>query len=623
MNIYFASQVTISSSVLYTTTTSSHTESCITTMAGKRKSNDEPPRLPVKRNPRSSRNEDEEPLMEAEGGEDQQTNSTDETRDENRTRGSDDALGENEKKEAEVKARLKERSDNLQRAQKEAHTENFYDKLQEITDIKSAPKRSQDKRRLRQLFKEVNGATQLKPKVREEKAMQRKIAEAIYEDSLYYQIPERRATFEEHIDVLGTKPEDGKKIFKPNRAPMLWNRYDEMKQPVEEVIESYVLGKVGVTENIDHRNVGPDDLHRRVPPSRRTHVGLGRKIPGEKTDPLQLNLDHEAIEERMVVEEDENRNRDNTVITHSERRAAETQLLENLPTNLYVNDIVPTARDLSNTRQTNGLFLAAGERSSDWLDSYDQMDIVKPGFIAVEDNKIRSINEGDDVSTISEQTGDRSEDNQQPEEGVKGLLNEFCVGKREHKQYRHLYTTTWAETTYGRREREHAHMILQPSSPVESPPHSPISHKKIPADLQRASSDFLKYEQKFRDQYGIKYPQWPQFSALRKSSGGGGYKVAYGPLDIDALPKNLRPGAFEIKSLLGQDNRFVLPAPDGTSMRLLREALNEPCSPPRSESTPVEDEKSDDEGDLFRISYVEGSRIEDGGDGYGGGGGAQ
>jgi hypothetical protein len=93
-------------------------------------------------------------------------------------------------------------------------------------------------------------------------------------------------------------------------------------------------------------------------------------MPGRRTDPLQLNLNHEAIEARRGVEEDENRDRDNPVRTHSERRHAETRLFADPPTvrlrnDLYVNNIVPTARDLSNTRQANGVFLAVGERSSD------------------------------------------------------------------------------------------------------------------------------------------------------------------------------------------------------------------------------------------------------------------
>jgi hypothetical protein len=241
------------------------------------------------------------------------------------------------------------------------------------------------------------------------------------------------------------------------------------------------------------------------------------------------------------------------------------------------------------------------------------MGIVKPGFIAVEQNKILDIVEGDDVSMTLEHTGYRSEDNQQSEGGVEGLLNEFCAGKREEKEYRHIYTTAWAETTYGRRERKHVHMMVQPSSPVESPPHSPISPETILADLPKVIPDSRKYDQKIRDQYGVRYPQWPQFSASRKSYGGGGYKVAYGPLDIDALPENLRPQAFEVKNLLDQKSMFILPAPDGTSMRLLREALNEPYGSPLSESPPVEDEESDDEGDLFRVSYIEGSRVEGGG----------
>jgi nicotinamide mononucleotide adenylyltransferase len=146
---------------------------------------------------------------------------------------------ENEQTKAKVRADPKKRRDKLQRAQKEAHTEGFYNKLQEITDIKNAPAKSRDNKRLRQLFKEVNGATQLQPEVRRGKAIAQKVAEAMYEDSIYYQIPERRNMYLQDL-VEKTK----KRVFKLGRAAMWWNRVDDVTKPIERILESYELGHV-------------------------------------------------------------------------------------------------------------------------------------------------------------------------------------------------------------------------------------------------------------------------------------------------------------------------------------------------------------------------------------------
>ena len=86
--------------------------------------------------------------------------------------------------------------------------------------------------------------------------------------------------------------------------------------------------------------------------------------------------------------------------------------------------------------------------------------------------------------------------------------------------------------------------------------------------------------------------------------------MTYEPLDIAALPKNLQEQHSLGTPALDESGRYALPAPDGTSMRLLREALNEPCQPPRRFVATGEEEESDDEGDLFREAYLEGSRVQ-------------
>jgi hypothetical protein len=528
-----------------------------------------------------------------------------------------------------LEAQRKKLTERLTRATIAANIAGFDETIQKLKELEEDPERYDENiSQYEKLCKEVGGANNTKEEVRRAKHDARTNTMAVYEDSLYFQVPERRKHYPEHIDEI--KKGAKKRIFKKGRAPMLWNRNVGHEKSIEKIIESYERDHVGMPERLEHGRTGPSDLHLHVPHTRRTRIGLGRPEPPVSIPPLELNLDHEAIEARRRVEEDSNKDRNNQAITHSERRAAETRLLDDplisrLSTDLYVNTVIPTARSLSNMRETSGLFLAAAERSSDWLDSYDQMDIVRPGFIAVESNRVQGLIEGDNLLGTSEKVGDNSEDDQQPK--ADGLLNEFCAEKRNHKEYVYLYTTTWAETTYGRREREHAHMDVRPSSPVLSPPHSPIYPTKadgqtihIPTDVPRDDSEtFQKYRNKFKDQYGVNYFQWPHFSDLREDvmrkkprhkKPLRGFGVQYDPLDVDALPENLRPGGFEMGELLDEHNRFKLPAADGTSMRLLREALNEPYRPPGSGAPPRDDEESDDEGDLFCDSYMEGSRVE-------------
>jgi hypothetical protein len=308
---------------------------------------------------------------------------------------------------------------------------------------------------------------------------------------------------------------------------------------------------------------------------------------------------------------------------HSLRQAREAEAI-GTATGIYFSDKVPTARSLDRIRLQSGLFVAAGESSHDWNVSYDQMDIVKTGCIAVEKGKL--VDEEGKLKDSSGNSEEHLEDakgmgekaptidvaEQYPEDGVEGLLNEFCRDKQPHKEYTLVPTTAFAEISYGRREREHAHLNLQPSSPVLSPPHSPIfmdapaGKPVIPVDVPEKHEAFHRNRRQFQDPYGVNYRQWPAFKGSRQ---GRGFKVTYEPLDIAALPKNLQEQHNSGTPALDESGRFALPAPDGTSMRLLREALNEPCQPPRR-FVATGEEESDDEGDLFREAYLEGSRVQ-------------
>jgi hypothetical protein len=102
----------------------------------------------------------------------------------------------------------------------------------------------------------------------------------------------------------------------------------------------------------------------------------------------------------------------------------------------------------------------------------------------------------------------------------------------------------------------------------------------------------------------VNYRNWQHFNNKPQ---GEGFKIAYEPLDVAALPKNHQSRYHNGKGLLNGSNRFIYPAPEGIGMRLLREALSEPYRPPVWEKR-VNDgdgEESDDEGDLFMLSYRE------------------
>jgi hypothetical protein len=378
-------------------------------------------------------------------------------------------------------------------------------------------------------------------------------------------------------------------------------------------------------EEVDYEAMGPDELHVRVPATRRTRVGLGQPDPPVDLPAIELHVNREAIEAKRKYIEDKNEMR-GVEGSHSERRAREVESLARLPTNLYVNNIVPTAGNWrpGRTRLESGVFLSAGETSRDWITSFDHPDLVKPGVIPVEPHLFAgpSIKNTNSENIMNDETRDMLGENttrleeRQQNDGVDGLLNEFCEPKRPHKSFRLVETTVWSEATYGRREREYAYMDVRPPSPVVSPPHSPIYPQKtaehtihIPADVPRESARFEEYRKKFKDQYGVNYRDFPHF---RDAQPGHGYKIAYEPLDLAALPENLQAKCLTGEEpLLDENGCFRLPAPEGTSMRLLREASQQPYQPPRrcsQSSDNVDDDESEDEGDLFRQSYLEGAK---------------
>ncbi|KAF2830283.1 hypothetical protein CC86DRAFT_433948 [Ophiobolus disseminans] len=523
-----------------------------------------------------------------------------------------------------LEAQLARLRKTLGATERAASIPNFDQYLQQrAEELYTVPRPPNGQRRMALINKAVGGADNFKPKERRDKHDARKKATGMYEDFLYYQTPERRKNYKEHL--LEEDRRKKRKTFRDGQAPgLLWCDVGNEAR-LRTMFESYERDNVGMIEEL--AVMGPEELHMRVPRARRTRVGLGKPNPPIDLKPMNLNLDTKAIERKRKAIEDTRKEtfndpqpKEEPEETHSERRAREVGTFGRLPTEHYVNSVMPTARDLRRSRQQSGLFLSAAETSYDWNVSYDQLDIIKTGVRPVEPHMIKQLkplpqNSEEEPTQLEVQMDMKKLEHNNP---IDGFLNEFKEPVRPHRTFALFPTTKWAETAYGRREREHAYKDLRPVSPVISPPHSPRGNVPaddewldIPVDITRDSAIFKAYQKKFKDPYCMRNRAWPHFKGREQ---GKGYEVPYEPLDVSALPEKQQLRFREKEGLFDERGWLTLPAPEGTSMRWLREALGEPYrAPEMSESAgPHEDEGSDDEGDLFRQSYLEGSCTQSG-----------
>jgi hypothetical protein len=501
----------------------------------------------------------------------------------------------------------------LTAAERAASIDGFEDHMNERARIKyTVPKPPNLATLMRKINAAVGVAANFEPPTRWRKHLARVEATAMYEDSLYFRVPERRKHYREHID------EEGNIIKRPIKrgAPAaLWmdtGYGDELRA----TFESYERHYVGMTEETNVAAIGPRELHLRVPTTRRTLVGLGQPHPATTIAPINLRFNTEAIEARRREVEDDSENGKNVATdgtpmeeTHTERRAREVELIGHCPTSIYVSETIPTARNVDRMKLDSGLLLSAGETSYDWNESYDQMDIVKLGSLAAEPHMI----DDKDARKLVEKIGIPADSEEEEPQGsdAEGVMNEFSKTKRPHRRFELRTTTPWAEEMYGRREREHAYMDIRPPSPVLSPPHSPIFPSKtaagtlhIPVDVSRDHPNFKEYRSSFKDQYSVNFRDWPHFKTALE---GKGRTVIYEPLDIPSLPDRQQELCNNDPVPLDERGRFAIPAPQGTGMRLLREALRQPYEEPIRPELPGRQVESDDEGDLFRQSYLEGS----------------
>jgi hypothetical protein len=488
---------------------------------------------------------------------------------------------------------------------------------------------------LQQKLKKMEDAVQVQDqrdaKTRNQAHNARSIATAEYEDYLYYQTPQHRFQYDEGIDAAVKKRRNN--IIARGQPPARLSGDEKMLMPKLKLFND---NGVGMLKNLNWQAVPPHELRMRIPRAKRFSVGLGARYGMEPVEPINLRLDVNAIEKRRKEVEDENKDPQMDE-SHSERRKREVELLGRLPTDTFVNHAIPTAKYLGRTRLESGLFIAAGETADDWTTSYDQLDVVAPGRIldlpgtyapelptrGFTANEMEQI-----VGTDGEPTSEE--------------LHEFCKPKTAPYEYHpridddYLEVTSWAEATYGRRERD-VYERMPPCSPINSPPHSPVKSTPfgpyVPNDVSRAQKDFRAYQKRFKDPYGSTSTDWPSFKSESKGKDkpkedgkpgegsksnerhkpeekgkpkGEGFRIVYEPLDVAALPENHQREHHSGEGLLNEAGRLHLPAPDGTSMRLLREALSEPYGPPTTEKMPDEDDDSSDDGfDLFTMSYRE------------------
>jgi hypothetical protein len=318
----------------------------------------------------------------------------------------------------------------LQAAQKAVEISNFDQHLRNRTRAKDLDESDQDEI-IAEAEKAVGKRRKFDRNVRIEAHEQRVVAASLYEDFLYYQTPEYRNNYLEHIDK--DKGKDGNAMRKGQPPALLGEDDSSYDKELRPIIESFERDGVGMTEEA-YQNIGPDFLHVRVPRPRTFAQGLGRPVSPPVLSPMELDIDIEAIEKRRREVEDVNDDPEMSE-SHSERRVRESELLSRPRTGGYDNQALPTAKDLSRTRLESGLFIAAGETWNDWDPSYDHLDLVAPGRI---------------VKLPAKPTSEVEEDE----------IDEFCEPQTTPVQYdagvghHHIEVTPWAEAADGRRERD-------------------------------------------------------------------------------------------------------------------------------------------------------------------------
>jgi hypothetical protein len=414
----------------------------------------------------------------------------------------------------------------------------------------------------------------------------RKYATALYEDFMYYQNPRNRKAYFKKTKRK-TKAEDflAGRVGKTGVIQGLTSD-DHYNQQADPYVRGMRHSHVGVAKRLQRRAVF-QELHVHTPRPDQQMTGLGRP-PFRPVPPLELKLDTDQIEARRL--EVESRTDDETAnleyTTHDERRTAQAQMAA----------LTKSNKGLERIRTTGGAFLAANERSKYWPTSYDCLGIVSggrlPNIAAIDDTEVDDMPDADGfVANVDEE----NETPISPDE-----VFEFVRLKRPQPEYQvenMLMTTGWSEASMGRREW-HEHHHLPPPSEVGSPPlaaQAEIHLDTVPDVLNLhvlTSAERETYRDRLEDHYGMLEDNWPRT----------GLRVPYDPESFDHVRNPSQENVGWVHPLLKGpvDLRKWEGKSDGGDYG--------------------DDLESDDEGDLFRNSYLECSRAPGGAANPSGGG---
>jgi hypothetical protein len=350
--------------------------------------------------------------------------------------------------------------------------------------------------------------------------------------------------------------------------------------------EPYVRGMrrshVGAADRLRSRAIY-QELHIYTPRQRRQGSRLGRPT-FRPLPPIELRLNNDQIEARR--REVDNRIDDDTTDlefrTHEERCAAQAEM----------DALTRRSAQLDRMRTAGGVFLAARERFDDWPTSYKCLGIVTNGKIPNIPAKVTTEGDDDDMPDAEDFVKNK-DDGADTTPISPDQLFEFARRKRPQREYedKDMYVTTaWAEADAGRREW-HEYQFLAPSSEVGSPPlaaQSEIDIDTVPDVLDtRVLTSFERetYRDRQEDHYGLLEGNWPRT----------GLRVPYDPKSFDHVRDQRSENVGWIHPLL------KVPVD-----------LGEWEGNHDSDDGSSGDE-SDDEGDLFRESYMECSQAQGGG----------
>jgi hypothetical protein len=417
----------------------------------------------------------------------------------------------------------------------------------------------------------------------------RNYATALYEDFMYYQNPRNRKAFERNTKKKTTKAQE-KLAGQIGKIPMVKGLTGD--ENYNRQAEPYVRGMrrshVGAADRLRSRAIY-QELHIYTPRQRRQGSGLGRP-PFRPLPPIELRLNNDQIEARRG-EVDSRIDDDTTDLefrTHEERRAAQAEM----------DALTRTSAQLDRMRTAGGVFLAARERFDDWPTSYKCLGIVTNGKIPNIPAKVTT--EGDDDDMPDAKDFVKNKDDEADTTPISpDQLFEFARRKRPQREYEdkdmHV-TTAWAEADAGRREW-HEYQFLAPSSEVGSPPLAAQSETDIDTvpDVLGArlltSFERETYRDRQEDHYGLLEDNWPRT----------GLRVPYDPKSFDHVRDQRSENVAWIHPLLKAP--VDLGEWEGN----------------HNGGRGSSGDESDDEGDLFRESYMECSQAQGGGVQGGGG----